>query len=153
MPFGEPEPTWTWQGKPVSMAVVDEIPVWTDDDKEWGSTDPCFGGHVCGRPLEYLDGVVEARCQRCNARVLLPSVPGGVTLMRAKALFEKFLRLRDEDSAKTSNPIQLANASGMLEELSDLIVALAHERVKLNEIDKLIGYTKKVVHQLESADD
>lgn len=147
-------------GKPVALGIVDEID-WIamsdsedqDQKSEWGNHDPCSAGHVCGDAVEYVDGVVAASCLMCGDRVLLRGVPGGVTLMRAKALFEKFLNLRDRDSAKTSNPIWLANASGMLEELSDLVIALAHERVKNNEIAKLLDYCKAIVHQLESADD
>lgn len=157
MPFGEPE-GWR-QGRTPIMTVVDEIDWFEmppdEDEKaeEWGNHDPCSAGHVCSDAVEYVDGVVAASCLVCGTRVLLPSVPGGVTLMRAKALFEKLLKLRDEDSAKTSNPVWLANVSGMLEELSDLVIALAHERVKMNEVGKLLDYCKSVVRQLESADD
>lgn len=156
MPFGEPDLNESWTGSKPALTVVDEIHEWAmaDDEKsDWGTQDPCSAGHVCGDGVEYVDGVVATSCLLCGERVLLSGVPGGVTLMRVKALFEKFLRLRDEDSAQTSNPIQLANASGMLEELSDLVIAFAHERVKMNEVGKLLDYCKVIVHQLESVDD
>jgi hypothetical protein len=155
MAFGEPH----WRGSQPAVTLVDEVDDWwpamsedsEDPKSSWDTDDPCSAGHVCGEPIEYVDGVFAASCLMCGARVLLSGVPGGVTLMRSKALLQRFLKLRDEDSAQCSNPIQLANASGMLEELSGLVIKLAHERVKMDEIGKLLDYCKVIVHQLESA--
>jgi hypothetical protein len=113
-----------------------------------GAVGPCIEGHVLTESVEYIDGAVVGRCSRCGDRVFLPTVPGGVSLVRIKALVEKLMAIKGSELPATA---RLANLSGMMDELSELVIAHAHENVKLGEAGKLLEIAKRLMRQLESA--
>lgn len=122
----------------------------SEDPADWhdGAVGPCIEGHVVTDAVEYVDGAVVGRCTRCHERVFLPTVAGGISLVRIKALVEKLMAVKGSELPATA---RLANLSGMMDELSELVIAHAHEHVKLGEAGKLLEIAKNLVRQLESA--
>jgi hypothetical protein len=144
VPLGEPDPLTAG-----IMQFHEES--WSSrDDHAWSSTETCQNGHIVTEAVEYIDGVVAGRCSACECRVILPTVPGGLSFLRVQTLLEKLLALRDSGLPATA---KIANSSGMMEELSELVVTLAHERLKLGEGAKLLDYARQILSQLESAAD
>lgn len=119
----------------------------TSTNLDWGESErPCPDGHVvAGGVIEYVDGAVVGECANCRERIYLPSVPGGLSLIRTKALVEKLMLMRDP----MTRPEIGGSVTGYMQELSDLIIAHAHDHVKLNESGKLLEIAKSLIKQLE----
>lgn len=92
-----------------------------------------FGHHASADSFaEYPDGLVAARCIRCQRRLTMDRVPGGLPYLRIKRLVAAIL---DGDS-------QFYN----LLTFSDLEQRAREEREKLDEVDSLLALAREMIN-------
>lgn len=92
------------------------------------------GDHVTGEIIEYHDGTAVAYCERCNARIRLSRVPGGMDLARLRFLLEAL--------AEPGSP---QDEAVLLREFLELKESYRAEVDALNEALSLLDVAEKVL--------
>lgn len=123
MATNEP-PRWTWTGTntsgPPGYAVGGGI-------INVVMPSGCHLGHVVGPELsEYLDGVIVGYCEECQARIVLPRIPGGVVIKRLEALANVLMSISDFSPEERSSQLEWASSEllAVEEELEESKAAL-----------------------------
>lgn len=102
--------------------------------------DPCAGGHHLNEDLiEYIDGTVVGNCATCATRVVIDRVPGGVSLLRVKALLASLMSLGTEN--------EVVDESEILGLLSLLQKEMEAEEYALEEVREMMDLCHRIVRK------
>lgn len=107
----------------------------TSGSINYGSTPllTCPAGHETDpNYAEYLDGVIAATCLHCGQRITFKALPGGIPLLRLKALMERLMA---------------GDKSGALEDFAYVNEALDLERQALVIAESLVALAKTMLER------
>ena len=109
----------------------------------FGTGPECPMGHVVEeKAVEYYDGVVVAHCSRCGDRIILPSIPGGVSFLRIQTLLGAVMGL-DEQTVELPG----FDLGSIMELLVELREAIENEMFAVEEAKRLIDLAQALLEQ------
>lgn len=102
--------------------------------------DPCVGGHRLPEDLiEYIDGTIVGYCASCGTRVVIDRVPGGVSLVRAKALLASLMSLGTDH--------EVVDESEIFGHLALLQKEMEAEEYALEEVREMMDLCHRIVRK------
>jgi hypothetical protein len=101
-----------------------------------------YGGHQASAELiEYVDGVVVTTCTACEQRIVLARVPGGLSILKLKALLGSAMGL---DMGESDD---LFNVSDLLGLLNEVTAELEAEESALKRARSMVDLAGSILRQ------